>query len=116
MILGARRHRGHTSGKGKGRRGSPKDANGRTMECNGSTNGSTSASNALRAMVEAEVRRCVWLKLTRIYSMWTGGRFWPTLPIAQLQLLTSWLPEIRRPACPSSIMPLGCSRRDSLAT
>eukprot|EP00959_Pyramimonas_sp_CCMP1952_P197655 4133750-Pyramimonas_sp.AAC.1 len=33
MFLGAGRNRGHTSGKGKGRRGNPKDANGKTMEC-----------------------------------------------------------------------------------
>eukprot|EP00959_Pyramimonas_sp_CCMP1952_P134614 2817117-Pyramimonas_sp.AAC.1 len=33
MILGTGRNRRHTSGKGKGRRGNPKDANGKTMEC-----------------------------------------------------------------------------------
>eukprot|EP00959_Pyramimonas_sp_CCMP1952_P095922 2005578-Pyramimonas_sp.AAC.1 len=33
MFLGAGRNRRHTSGKGKGRRGNPKDASGKTMEC-----------------------------------------------------------------------------------
>eukprot|EP00959_Pyramimonas_sp_CCMP1952_P101084 2114556-Pyramimonas_sp.AAC.1 len=33
MFLGTGRNRRHTSGKGKGRRGNPKDANGKTMEC-----------------------------------------------------------------------------------
>eukprot|EP00959_Pyramimonas_sp_CCMP1952_P058558 1222905-Pyramimonas_sp.AAC.1 len=32
-ILGAGRNRRHTSGKGKGHRGNPKDANGTIMEC-----------------------------------------------------------------------------------
>eukprot|EP00959_Pyramimonas_sp_CCMP1952_P206634 4321160-Pyramimonas_sp.AAC.1 len=32
-FLGAGRGRGHTSGKGKGRRGIPKDAKSKTMEC-----------------------------------------------------------------------------------
>eukprot|EP00959_Pyramimonas_sp_CCMP1952_P310652 6501079-Pyramimonas_sp.AAC.1 len=34
MFLGAGRHRRHTSGKGKGQRGNPTDANGKTVECN----------------------------------------------------------------------------------
>eukprot|EP00959_Pyramimonas_sp_CCMP1952_P161536 3377907-Pyramimonas_sp.AAC.1 len=33
IFLGAGRNRRHTSGKGKGRRRNPKDANGKTMEC-----------------------------------------------------------------------------------
>eukprot|EP00959_Pyramimonas_sp_CCMP1952_P273303 5712516-Pyramimonas_sp.AAC.1 len=33
MLLGAGRNRRHTPGKGKGRRGNAKDANGTTMEC-----------------------------------------------------------------------------------
>eukprot|EP00959_Pyramimonas_sp_CCMP1952_P021451 452339-Pyramimonas_sp.AAC.1 len=33
MCLGTSRNRRHTSGKGKGRRGNPKDANGVPMEC-----------------------------------------------------------------------------------
>eukprot|EP00959_Pyramimonas_sp_CCMP1952_P264520 5530947-Pyramimonas_sp.AAC.1 len=32
-VLGAGRNRRHASGKGKGRRENPNDANGRTMEC-----------------------------------------------------------------------------------
>eukprot|EP00959_Pyramimonas_sp_CCMP1952_P459007 9477554-Pyramimonas_sp.AAC.1 len=33
MLLGTGRNRRHASGKGKGRRGNPKDANGKSMEC-----------------------------------------------------------------------------------
>eukprot|EP00959_Pyramimonas_sp_CCMP1952_P020342 429272-Pyramimonas_sp.AAC.2 len=33
MFLGTGRNRRHTSGKDKGRRGNPRDANGKTMEC-----------------------------------------------------------------------------------
>eukprot|EP00959_Pyramimonas_sp_CCMP1952_P446774 9354970-Pyramimonas_sp.AAC.1 len=33
MFLAAGRNRRHTSGKGKGRRGNPKGANGKTIEC-----------------------------------------------------------------------------------
>eukprot|EP00959_Pyramimonas_sp_CCMP1952_P076041 1589112-Pyramimonas_sp.AAC.1 len=33
MFLGAGRNRRHTSGKGKGRRGNPKDANGKSTQC-----------------------------------------------------------------------------------
>eukprot|EP00959_Pyramimonas_sp_CCMP1952_P346982 7267303-Pyramimonas_sp.AAC.1 len=33
MFLGAGRNRWHASGKGKGRRGNPKDANDKTMGC-----------------------------------------------------------------------------------
>eukprot|EP00959_Pyramimonas_sp_CCMP1952_P225735 4720321-Pyramimonas_sp.AAC.1 len=33
MFLGAGRDRRHASGKGKGRRGNPNDANVKTMEC-----------------------------------------------------------------------------------
>eukprot|EP00959_Pyramimonas_sp_CCMP1952_P196000 4098273-Pyramimonas_sp.AAC.1 len=72
MFLGAGRMRRHTSGSGGEARRMP------AVKLCGVTYPiarSTLAANALRAMGEAEVSRCIWLKLTRTYSMLTGVTF-----------------------------------------
>eukprot|EP00959_Pyramimonas_sp_CCMP1952_P000917 18274-Pyramimonas_sp.AAC.1 len=68
------RGRMRTSGKGKGRRGNPKDANGKPWNVISAIAHNISVASALKAMGEAGVHRCIWLKPIRKSSMSIGGR------------------------------------------
>eukprot|EP00959_Pyramimonas_sp_CCMP1952_P141792 2967760-Pyramimonas_sp.AAC.1 len=97
MFLGAGRNRRHTSGQGKGRRGSLKDANGKTMECDichstqhfrhecpqGDRRGRGPSIHLAQA--DSDMQYVDW------------DLFQLALPIAQQQLSTSWLPDISAP-------------------